>query len=128
MALSDIFASSFAGLQAGLALLDKSARVVANPSAWGGNPPPPASPTAFRDILVVKLSAVARQGGVLSGGLIQTVVPTAQDTLVTVQGSNGSDLLGAMLDMLIAQRIIQANARMIKAEDTVLDTMIHLGE
>ena len=128
MALSDIFASSFGGIHAGLALLDQSARIAANPSAWGGAPPAPASRTAFHDILVVKLSAVAREGSNHGGGLIQTVVSTAQDPTVTVQGSNGTDLVDGMLDMLIAQRMIEANARMIKAEDKVLVTMIHIGE
>jgi len=132
MALSDIFASSFAGLRMGLALLESSARTVANPAAWGMAAPPSTSPTTFQEMLTVQLAAVAGQGQVLQGGLTQTEMPastpaqTWQDAL-THPEIESFDLVGAMINAIIAQRMIEANARLISIENEVVGTIIDLG-
>jgi hypothetical protein len=139
MALSDMFASSIAGINSGFALLDASARAVANPAAWGGTLPPAASVSAFQEILTEKVanltqSGANRPGGDQTGkdqggGIIQppVVTPLAVTTpdLVPLPGPN---LVDAMMDMLIAEKLIEANARLISTQSKAMGTLLRLGE
>ena len=126
MALIDMFASSFSGMQNGLSLLQQSARTIADPATWGTS-----SSTAFHEILTAQIAAVSGNGGRDGEGRptgTARIVYTRMTPDVQGMAPSGDDLLGAMVNALIARRIIEANARMISIENSVVWTIIDLGK
>lgn len=130
MALIDMFGSSISGLAYGQALLARAAGTIANPASYGYRST--TSDSAFAGILNAQIAAVVRadtagRDGVNRGtaGIVFTPVIAPPAALA---GDAGQDLIGAVVDMLIARRIIEANARMISIQNKVVGTIIHLGE
>jgi flagellar basal body rod protein FlgC len=129
MALSDIFASSIAGLQSGLAQFDASARTLANAAAWGEGIPSTPSVSVFQEILTEKLASVTRPGTDQTGGVTQTeVVIPITVTAPQLSPVPGPDLVGTMMDMLVAEKLIEANARLISTQSREMAALIDLGK
>ena len=134
MALSDMFASSIAGINSGLSLLQSSVQTLSNPAVWGTIPEPPAFTSVFQEILTEKVANLTqpgsgRTGGDQGGGLVQTevsaLIPVTPPDLVPLPGP---DLVGTLMDMLVAEKMIEANARLISSQSKEMGTLLHLGE
>lgn len=120
-----MFGSSISGLAYGQALLARAAATIGNPASDGYRST--TSDTAFAQILNAQIVAVAREGG--PDGTAKIVfTPVSPPPAASLNGDAGQDLLGAVVDMLIARRIIEANARLISTQNKVVGTIIHLGE
>ena len=129
MALIDMFGSSFAGLARGQRLLEAAARTIADPGSYGLRPA--ASDAAFHEILHAQLTAFVNagsQGRDGDPGTARFVSTPVAPPAAALMAESGQDFLGAILDMLIARRMIEANARMIAIQNSVVGTIIDLGK
>lgn len=71
---------------------------------------------------------VAHQDLAPNGGLMRAIMPYEEDPTVIVQNANASITLGSMLDIAVAQWMMEANTRLIRTVEKIVDTMNHLGE
>ena len=131
MSLYDCFFDSIQGLHRAEALLEQAARVIADPSKWA-SPSYELPSQSFSNALVTSIGQQGR-GDENKGGGVPPPVPGAGppgrlDGLGVGQNQGPLTLLDAMIAAMVAQRMYEANARMIAIENRIVGIIIHLGE
>jgi len=132
VSLYGYFDHSIAGLRAAEALLDQAARVIADPDQWYGTAEQQA-PSSFNELIATQLTAFGQRGPGPGGAeSVKSVLPapgfSMMDDLGVGMQMGPQDLLDAMIALIIAQRMYEANARVFAIENRVVGIIIHLGE
>ena len=133
MSIYDCFFDSIAGLRRAEALLEQATRVIANPETWAMGAQETPSYGTFSENLASKIGEQGRNGSGKGGGQEGGGGPVppslaALDGLGAGQSQGPMDLLDAMIAAMMAQRMYEANARMIAIENRLVGIIIHLGD
>lgn len=141
MAFSDIFANSISGIDSGLALLDASARSLEDSLVATWEQEPVAEETQFDQVLTAKLEDFLAPAVVPTDDEANVNGPTSDPTdadragipvtPVTVEPLEllpltGRDLVDSLLDMILAEQLIAADAQALATQAREMRTLIDL--
>lgn len=137
MSMLDALGSSLTGLNAGLSLLNTSARALAGPSAFAPVPAPgfvpPAAPPA--PSVTTPNSGDGETGPGNGSGAGARPVSTggtstgsgAPASAASLNPTDATDFMSAMIDLLLAKDTVAINARVFSTQNRMLGSLINLG-